>query len=96
MGNRVLCLVYGVHEGRDERPGKSFLLDLYEQVPQGRIRRQRWPIRALRRKRIIDVDNSHNLSQQRNLVASQAVGIAAAVEPLVVRANDWPHVSKRL
>ena len=45
-GDRVGCFVYGVQEGRDERLGKSLLLDLREQVSDHRIGRQRGPIRV--------------------------------------------------
>ena len=52
-------------------------------------------IRALRRQRVEHVDDADDLRQQRHFGVAQAVRIAAAVESLVMMADDRPDVVER-
>ncbi len=79
------------------RPGRAassrarFPLELAARVVE---RRGRF-VRARRRDRIEHVDDADDLGQQRNLLAAQPIGIAAAVEPLMVMAHDRPRALQR-
>ena len=52
---------------------------------------QRRSVRPLRRQRIEDVDDAHDLREQRDGIAAQPVRVAAPVQPFVVMANDRAH-----
>src|SRR5262245_62733357 len=44
-----------------------------------------------RRQRVEDVDDADDLSEAGDVAASQTVGVAGAVEPLVMMSNDRAH-----
>ena len=54
-------------------------------------------VRAIARgERVEDVADAHQLRLQRDLLGAQAIGVAGAVEPLVVRAGDDGHAAEAL
>src|SRR5690242_15326368 len=73
------------------RPPAAALLDLRE----GRLARERGPIRARGRERIIDVDDPHDLRRERDLVAAQAVRVARAVVAFVMPADDRLQIPRK-
>ncbi len=66
-----------------------------EQLFAGSLRRKRRLVWTLRRERVEDVDDAHDLGEQRNGVSFEAVRIAAAVEQLVMVAHDRAHLPER-
>src|SRR5678816_3129573 len=66
------------------------------QERRGLFTRQRGAVRAMRRQRIVDVGNSHNLREKRHLGAAKSQRITAAVESFVMKTDDRPHGAQRL
>src|SRR3954451_3909799 len=58
------------------------------------VHRTRRRIGSRRRHGVVGVDDAENLGEQRNGVAAQSIGIAAAVQPLVMMADDRPHATQ--
>src|SRR5262245_34498608 len=59
------------------------------------FRRHCGAIGTIRRQRIIDVHDTHDLREERDVLAGQPGRIAAAVRPLVMTAHDRPDHSQQ-
>ena len=85
---RFLIDLHGVGKHFDQAVAEQAALDIRLHLPDRIVEPERAAIRPRRRQRIEHVHDGDDLREQRNLVASQAVGIPRSIQPLVVMAND--------
>ena len=61
------------------------------QVTRRLFPRQRTTVWTMRGQGVVDVSDSDDLGEQRDLVAAKSKRIAAAVQSFVMKPNDGPH-----
>src|SRR5262245_8394679 len=74
-----------------ELPGPGTL----EETPQRVLLVERSLVRALRAKRVVDVDDRHEAGEERDLLPANPVRVPPAVPPLVVVPDDGPDQTER-
>ena len=78
-------------EGLDYRAIAPAAPGVVTHDPERGVSGHRLAIRPVGRESVVDVDHRDDTREHRNRVAGQAVGVAAAVEPLVMVTDDRPH-----
>src|SRR5262249_51450460 len=86
-------------DDRDERVHKTAVAPalscFVRQHLKGLVGETRGAVRPYGRQRVEDIDNADDLREERHFTVPQTVWITGAVEPLVMMADDWPHLVQR-